>query len=298
MPLEAKGALFQLWTIQQTPVVDYLLDQKLVGVFPSAVINITTEDPYTTVPRTRADRPFTVTIDVTGLVDPTSTLPDASKKVLLQQFSTAYPAGVTSFTQAAATAGTPVQGYILGNTTPGVNRTTLSYTKTSITSIVPSVAAPDPTKASGEQYFLVHALTNGTTPQTQIASKFIQIWPVADGKLTGIASGDKIRSLAPPVTVTLNSLYPRSDTWVQVYKGTPVLGTTGVTVPGSFLVLDQTKPDTRTLTLTNWDSVFSGDGAYTMELLTKTPFGTDRLSYVSFNVARTLAVSSQLGKAQ
>ena len=64
--LEEGGSLFQLWTIEQTTAKEYLLDQKVVGAYlPKADIVITTvdpnRDPVSGAPRTRADKPFTIT---------------------------------------------------------------------------------------------------------------------------------------------------------------------------------------------------------------------------------------------
>jgi len=75
-----------------------------------------------------------------------------------------------------------------------------------------------------------------------------------------------------------------------VYKGAPALGKTGWVVPGSSKVIKDTVPQNLTLTLSGYDSVFDegGDGQWTMELLTTTPFGTDRLAYVSFTLDRTI----------
>jgi hypothetical protein len=104
-----------------------------------------------------------------------------------------------------------------------------------------------------------------------------------------------IRSKAPNLTVTLNDLYPRSDTYVQVYQGSPALNTTGSQVPGSVLVWNDSKSKSTVIPLSDYDSVFTKDGTYTMELLTVTPFGTDRLSYVTFTVNRNIEVRGLLG---
>ena len=51
LTLENGGALFQLWTIEQTAGKDYLLDQKLVGAYlPTADIKMTTLDPDGKIP--------------------------------------------------------------------------------------------------------------------------------------------------------------------------------------------------------------------------------------------------------
>ena len=70
LSIEPGGARFELWTIKNTPLTSYLLDNKYVGAYiPTAVINITTEDPYSHIPRTRADRPYWATIAVSGLLN-------------------------------------------------------------------------------------------------------------------------------------------------------------------------------------------------------------------------------------
>ena len=119
----------------------------------------------------------------------------------------------------------------------------------------------------------------------------VQIWPVADGSITGIAGGEVIRFDAPQLTITLHDLYPDSTTYAQVYEGAPRLGADGKVVTGSALVLYGANPVDRTLTISDWDSVLGDDGPWTVEVLTKTPFGIDRLDYVSFTLDRTMEVN-------
>jgi hypothetical protein len=142
---------------------------------------------------------------------------------------------------------------------------------------------------------VIHALGDGTIPQARLASAHVQVWPVASGKIEGIAEGDRVRFHAPSLTVSLTDLYPRSNTWLQVYEGTPRLDTRGTRVPGSVLVLDQDRGDNRLLNVTNYDTVLPEDGTYTLELLTETPFGIDRLDHVTFVVDRKLEIRAQLG---
>ena len=126
---------------------------------------------------------------------------------------------------------------------------------------------------------------------SQIASQTVQIWPVADGSITGIASNQFIRFSLPTLTLALNDLYPNSTTYAQVYKGNAQLGMTGKVVPGSGLVINESSSQSRVLSLTNYDTVFDSDGRWTMELLTVTPFGIDRLSFVTFDLDRTIEMN-------
>jgi hypothetical protein len=171
---------------------------------------------------------------------------------------------------------------------------TLSYTLT-------SVPGADRSKVRGEERFSIFSVednrvgTDGLTylvPETQIASQFIQIWPVAEASVSGVAQNQTIRFAMPVLTVTLADLYPSSTTYVQAYKGDPQLGTTGTVIPGSTLVVENSLPQTPApLILRDYDSVFDSDGRWTIEVLTSTPFGIDRLAVVSFNVNRTIDVN-------
>ena len=117
---------------------------------------------------------------------------------------------------------------------------------------------------------------------------------MADGNLAGITPNQMIRFSVPAVTVTLNDLYPSSHTYAQVYKGPPVLGTTGTIVPGSSLLINDTIPVSRVLTLSNYDAVFDQDGQWTMELVTQTPFGLERMHHVTFQLDRTIQMNSSV----
>jgi hypothetical protein len=284
LPLEQDGALFQLWTVEQATAKDYLLDQKLVGAYlPSASIIVTTLDPYSVVPRTRADQPFTVSIQVGGLLSGAG-LPAASTKVLLEHHLANYTGNQISIPAAQAISGTPQSSaYLTAN-----GATTLNFPVTNL-------KASDPTTARGEEHFVVHALGDEDAGQTQLASAYVQVWPVASGSIQGITQGQKIRFHSPELTVTLTDLYPRSNTWLQIYPGEAKLSTQGTPVDGSILILDQDRSDSRLLTVADYDSLMQEDGTYTVELLTQTPFGIDRLDHVTFTVDRKLEIRAQLG---
>jgi hypothetical protein len=283
--LEGKGSAFQLWTVDQATAQDYLLDQKLVGAYlPVASVAVTTLDTTGKVPRTRADQPFTVTYQISGLLAGAG-LPDAATRVLMEHHAVAYPDGKTSIPLTTALSGKPADSaYIATNGTA-----MLSFPVT-------TVKAKDPTNASGEEHFVIHALSDGTLSQTQIASALVQIWPVASGSISGVTNGQVIRYNAPPLTMTLKDLYPSSYTWLQVYPGEPKLNSEGVSVEGSQLVLDQDIPHSDILSVSRYDKAFPEDGTYTIELLTETPFGIDRLHYVTVKVDRTLQIRAQMGE--
>jgi hypothetical protein len=295
-PLEINpgGARFELWTIKSSPLTNYLLDTRYVGAYvPIAQVVIDCEDAYGkdltntgTVPsnipamirRTRADRPFSVYITTSGLLsgatDPT---PSKSVKLLrhVQSYGLAGTGVILDRTQATLLS----QASIDSN---GVQ--TLTYT-------LNSIPGSDRTKIRGEERFSVFSLADYQAPESQLASQFIQVWPVADGTISGITQNQSIRFSMPQVTLTLNDLYPDSRTYAQVYPGDPQLGKTGTIVPGSHQIINDSVPQSRVLSLMNYDDTFDSDGRWTMEILTVTPFGVDRLAYVSFTLDRTIQLN-------
>lgn len=273
------GARFELWTVKSSPATSYLLDTKYVGTYvPQASVVVRSEDSYANIPRTRADRPFYVDVTVSGLLSG-ATDPTPSKSVTLMRHVQSYGVGGTGVTIDRSQATLLSQVAVATN---GIQ--TLTYA-------VNSVPGADRAKVRGEERFSVFSLADYQAPASQLASQFIQFWPVADGTITGITQGQVIRAAMPQITLTLNDLYPNSRTYAQVYKGSPVLGTTGTVVPGSNLVINDSLPSSRVLLASNYDSAFDSDGLWTMELLTVTPFGIDRLAYVSFTLDRTIEVN-------
>lgn len=278
LPIDPGGARFELWTVKSDPLTVYLLDTKYVGTYvPMASIAITTEDPntYNAIPRTRADRPFVVDVTTSGLRLEESA-PAASKSVKLLRHVQSY--GVDgNGVGIDRTQATLIHQVTLTNN--AVHR--LSYNIT-------SVPGADRSKVRGEERFSVFSLADYQAPESQLASMFVQIWPVADGSVAGISQEQEIRFKLPQLTLTLNDLYPDSRTYAQVYKGDVRDGVQGTIVEGSWLPVFEGAPQNRVLSVDDWDEAIPEDGRWTLELLTATPFGIDRLAHVTFNVNRTI----------
>ncbi len=280
LAIDPGGARFELWTVKASPLTSYLLDTRYVGTYvPMAEVAIRTEDPYAMIPRTRADRPFYVDVVTSGLLSGPS-VPASSMSVKLLRHLQSYGIGGTGETVNRSLATLYSQSAITQNQTQ-----TLTYSLT-------SVPGADRAKVRGEERFSVFSLADYQAPESQIASRYIQIWPVADGSISGLTTGQVIRFAVPQLTLTLNDLYPSSTTYAQVYPGEARLGVTGTTVPGSALVINNSVPQSRVLTLRDYQGVFTAGGRWTMEVLTVTPFGIDRLAYVSFDVNLILRVNS------
>jgi hypothetical protein len=294
LAIDPDGARFELWTIKNTnPPQEFLLAEQYVGTYvPQALVTIWTADPYTEIPRTRADQPFMVNVTIAGLLS-TAGAPVAAQAVDFQHH---------------------VQSYGVNGTGVGINRTQATLLGTSeinqnsplnepftYSFTVNQVPGVDRAKVRGEERFTILSKDDNQGPDYHVpaqilASRFIQVWPVADGSIAGISNNQLIRFALPRVTLTVNDAYPDSDTYAQVYKGGPALGTEGVIVPGSSKVIKDTIPQNLSLVLEDYDAVFDegGDGQWTMELLTSTPFGIDRLAYVTFFLDRTIQMNGSV----
>lgn len=282
LAINPNGARFELWTVKASPLTSYLLDTTYVNSYiPVAQVNIITEDPYETIRRTRADRPFSVEVNVTGLSDDPDAEPAAMSVKILHHVQSYGPGGKgKNIDRSLATLLS--QGSLNNN-----GEHILSYD-------VNAVPGAVRTEVRGEERFSVYSLEDYEAPESQLASEFIQIWPVAYTTVTGLDNDDVIRGKAPTVKAVLKDLYPDSWTYAQVYKGPPLLGTVGTVVPGSSVLIDGAFPRNRTIRAKNWDDLMDEDGEWTIEIITITPFGADRLAYRSFEVERTISLNGNV----
>ena len=282
LAIDPGGARFELWTVLSSPLTNYLLDSRYVGTYiPLANVVIRSEDGSSAIPRTRADRPFFVDVSIEGLRAGAAD-PEPSKSVKFFRHVQSYGVDGTGVDIDRAMAMVNEQTFITTNGT-----ITLEFA-------LNSVPGADRSKVRGEERFSVFSLADYQAPESQLTSQFIQIWPVADGAIDGIAEGELVRYSLPQLTFTLNDLYPNSTTYAQVYEGNPQLGVIGTIVPGSALVVNDSVPQNRVLIVKKYDAIFNTDGRWTMELLTQTPFGIDRLAYVSFDLDRTIKLNGSL----
>lgn len=282
LAINPNGARFEIWAVKSSPLTSTLVDHTYVQSYvPVSTVSITSEDPYSPIPRTRADRPFTVNITVNGLSSDASA-PDAAKSVKLLRHVQAYPGSEDGSTINRNNATLYSQGSLSSN---GAHTLNIAVT---------SIPGADRSKVKGEERFSVFSLADYQAPESQLASKFIQIWPVTSISQTGITSGQVIKGIAPETVISLTDLYPESFTYAQVYPGAPQLGTVGSLVPGASVVVNSSVPQNNTIRLRNWDNSIPTDGTWTLEILTETPFGIDRLGYTSFTVDRTIKVNGNV----
>ncbi|MGC4016641.1 MAG: hypothetical protein QM755_19305 [Luteolibacter sp.] len=283
-PIPSTSAVFQLYTSVTSGSTTTLLklDEKTVGTYlPTVTAVISSEDP--SVPaRTRADRPYGVTLTVSGLLA-TADVPAAAKQVQVRRSYALYDA-----TTKAVTA-TTAKGEYADSFQFQTNGTFSS------TSVLQRLPVDQPTQAMGEESFTVYTYPDASTVQGQLAKATVKIWPVAGAVISGIVA-DKTYVGAPAnVKLQLTNLYPKSSTYVQVYKGAPALGTVGTILPSSAVTYDTAEPQAALLALSDIDKGLKDDGYYTMEVLTITPFNggkAERLAYTSFYVDRTIKANT------
>lgn len=290
-PLEINpnGARFELHTVQVEPFESRLLDTRYVGAYvPLAETVIRTEDVNSVTPRTRADRPFYVDLVISGLHPATDTgAPASAKQVKFYHHIQSYGENGdgTNIDRTQATLSSQVS--ITENGTQ-----TLTYAVT-------TVPGADRAKVRGEERFSIYTLDDYQAPSSQLASQTVQIWPVAHGTISGISDGETIEFSTPTLTLAINDIYPDARVYAQVYKGEKRDdGHVGTVVPGSAVAVNESVPQNRLLTVNDWDSVLAENGTWTMELLTFTPFGIDRLDYVTFKVDRTISVRTSSTTAE
>ena len=287
------GARFDLWAVRSSPLTSYLVDSTYVNAYvPMAMVTVLSQDRYnlsanrSLIPRTRADKPFTIRISISGLsADQTAQL--AARQVKLLRHYQSYPATSDGSNIDRSQAILHSQSSLSANGTYN-----LEYSQTNLPPVNGSFL-----KTKGEERFSVYSLQDGASPETLLASGFIQVWPVATVTVDGITTNTDIKAKAPNITVNLTDLYPDSVTYAQVYPGPPVLGTVGTTIPGASLIVKQAVPRNGQLFVWDWDSSITSDGQWTMEVLTTTPFGTDRLAVVPFTVSRTIKVNGSVTSA-
>lgn len=270
-----EGSLFQLWSIHGISASEYHLDEEFVSAYtPSAGITIETGDPYELVPRTRVDQPFTVRVDISGLVHGTgpSAPPPVAGQVLLSHAAGNYPEGEHSFASSTVDNHAELASAMI-NTNGDV---VLNYAFSNLT-------GPDITKVEGEEVWTVYALEGGVgeAPFTEgevLESALLQVWPVAEAAFSGVDPTTAYDEL-PPITVSLVDLYPESTTVVRVYFGAPsATPTNPVDITESWIPISDSVPQDRTSVLDSLERYFPRAGAYTMEVVHTTPFGPEILA--------------------
>jgi hypothetical protein len=296
-----QGSLFQLFaTGTAWDSTIYLLDSKLLRTYaPAASVEVETEDPYVRgdasglnqIRRTRADRPFSVNITVSGLVPGGDD--DAERYVYFACNGINYD--TTSYS------GLNQSSYLIqeSNLENGVHNIGPVYHE--LTSTSPSLGC-------GEQSYKIIRYASDGVPATILAEPKVEIWPVATATVENVEAGKLYIDRLPTLILNLSHLYPDSRTYAQIYKGAAVLGTTGTVISGTELRYGRhynpdlaeeptNVPQTQKISITDLSNYAYRDGTYTLEIITETPFfgrTAERLFHVTFQVDRIISARGQI----
>ncbi len=278
----------------------YLLDTKIIGTYnPAATVSITTEDAYARgdltsgsfVRRTRADRPITVDIEVSGLVVGSASTAESS--VYLAVHGKNYdPTTYSSLNQPQ---------YLAGDAK-------LENGSYHFSPLYHQLTSPTVSSGNGEQIFTIVRYASYQVPDTILVQPKVEIWPVAFASVSNITAGQVFIDRIPSLVVSLNHLYPDSLTYIQIYQGKQVLGTAGTLVNGTKLSFgrhynpDQGEeptnvPQTVSISIEDLSNYASNDGLYTLEVITHTPFfgrAAERLFHITFEVDRVITSRGQI----
>ncbi len=286
MAMDGGGATFELHTLRTdlgpNPKSQLLVSKYVAPLAPSVTgFRITSKDPFQSPPRTRADEPFSVEFTVSGLTAGEN-LQEAAKKVLLKRHTLFYGENGDGTSVDRGQASLHSQVYIEQNGLigPSVHSTEI-------------VASPR-IKIRGEERFSVYALPDlQMDKEKELGSVVVQVWPVAEGTISGIKTGDTIRLDTPTITISLTDLYPDSKTFVRAYPEGGNPDTDSVTVKPE-VVHYGTKPGYEVVPLDSWDELLATDGKWVLQLLTITPFGITELDTKSVTLDRSLRVRGTL----
>lgn len=306
MPVDTtKGGLFELFargTAWDTKI--YMLDSKIVRAYsPTVTVNLTTEDSYvrggaTTanyVRRTRADRPYKIVTNVSGLVAGSPS--PAENSLYFCYKGCKYNAQTYSG---------------MGQTASLLYESNLPNGTKTIGPVYHELGTSQLKNGCGEQTFTFVRYAADGIPDTILAQPTLEIWPVASASISNITAGMVYIDKLPTIAIQLNNLYPDSRTYTQIYPGAAVLGTGGTLVGGSecrfgaYYNPTQTQsstnvPQNPTLTITDLSNYTPTDGLYTLEVWTATPFFNrvpERLYTVTFEVDRVISSRGLLNSSE
>ncbi len=317
-PIGAHGSLFELWAKRQVldPAgsglyieIDELLDTQEVGTWrPTVIAEIISEDPYVEgtvgsvsyVRRTRADKPFQVRLEVSGL-DPSAAAAESYKRQLkfevkketysLQTYVAAVGAVAADLGTWYLDNGVHVLGPYMGDsaTDCGCFRIRLVRDQYDITVEQNGVDVQMPIDAR------------------ELFSPRVEVWPVSEAAVTGIVANQVFVDRIPSLTVELKHLYPESGTFARIYP----VGTT----PSDAHIVDGTAfnygtlysvgsspkhPQNHSLEISDLSDYATSDGRWTFEIVTKTRFypAGELLFQVTFEVDRVIDTRGQINTAE
>lgn len=275
-PIPEGGSEFTLWAYRRGPngLEEHLVDTEVVGAYlPDGNLWITTPDPFTGgIPRTRIDQGFTLNFEVEGLLEGADA-PEAARKVMLDH-------------KIASAQGDPKDSNL--GPKQDFNQSFIDRNGVgSIPFIASNLPGTDPYNDAGVESFNLYALPDGQIAALELSEAQVQIWPMSTADFSGVDASSTF-TIAPEVSVDLVNLYPESETWVQFYRGPEAIGTNGTRLTENVAIVNDIIPRNMTMRFTQLDSILTDNGEWTLEVLTRTPFGIERLNFLTLNIDRDL----------
>ena len=300
MDIGKKGAVFELFATDAWGQNLTLVDTKTVNVYtPQASLVLQSQDPYirgdiaslSSVRRTRADRPFTLSVGISGFVS------SGSNRMEYQTNRIRYSLATYCALESQPPGFAPAANPNIGNTSWSV-----------VEAPDLNLAGEDPRYACGEHTFAIYwadpafdAVGGGIF----MAKCAIEVWPMSLATIEGLSEGRTYVDRLPTVTVDCRHLYPDSRTYARIYKGPrsndaqadPIAGTERQF--GEFYVsgeLAPVVPQNYSVAIDDLSRHTPEDGVYTLEVVTHTPFARngERLAHVTFEVDRIISTRGQL----
>lgn len=318
-----KSALFELFSIDDSQYVsgetenatdfDDIVtehdEESSASYLPTADINIIAVDCSNGVAKTRVLSPFSVQIEVGGLVTDDPDAQDAAKWVNVYHTLTEY--ATDSFeVDGNETTTAPDDPAEIDS-----NGTTLFYEE-----VITQIPSSNLFSLRGEETITVYAQPDfGFETPTQLGSDKIIICPMTSGslELTDTLNSNGFYASIPDVTVIVTDMYPGHNDYgntsscdVLVYSGNAVSNPEDLYSASNSTELDEAKVHSW-ITTTELEpksvdtTVALSDlrrnatiGTYTVDLIQHTVHGTERLSSVTFVYDPTIKVNANIGSAE
>jgi len=287
-------SVFQLWTVHETTGADHLLDEKTVSSYhPQATITITSQDPYTTVPRTRVDQPFNISFNVSGIITNDPNVQEAAKSVIFDHRVIEYEAGETEAPDDAPYT-THDHDPVIANGDHHINGV---FTQLAADDGTQDFAT-DLTTVRGEEVFSIYANPDfGVVGASLLATARVQIWPIASGSISGIDPNVRYAKV-PTIQVRTVDLYPTSDTYLRYFMTSDPDNSSTSGIIGNKR-RTTTVPGNKNWRIKNLNKRIKVDGVYTVELLHTTVFNTIRLGDpVQVTVDRSIEVNGGVNSSE
>jgi len=334
------GSLFELFL---TPIGEDSMSEepyatKFVSAFytprATAELAITSADTSPGYTRTREDEPFAVTIS--GLAnDQWIAIKDDedTPEITWDPFEVK----ATRFYTAVDELNVDVQTTELEITSPTEGKLNVETSTSSSLSFNNAFKVIQPQAGRSYETFTIEGVINqyeGENVYVDIASETIKIWPTAKGEILNEFDqplrGNKITKALPKVSFNVWHLYPKSDTFIVIYKlkdefkylaGTDNKTVAQIAILDNLDNYDKTKTFTqadddyvlsldtvypqgaestpREIILFIWDELIPEDGIYSVAVYTKTPFEAsietaEHIAHAYIEVDRTIEIKGSV----